>query len=97
MRYNVLVLASSVAGLIVLGCAKPPEDLAAIDISPLNYEQFSCKQLAETAKRASQRAAELSGIENRKPELARLQGELQTIQRVSATKGCSIGARPSRA
>ncbi|MGC1179186.1 MAG: hypothetical protein WA884_09220 [Methyloceanibacter sp.] len=88
MRYSVLALASSAAALIAFGCAKPSEDLAPVDVSPMNYEQFSCKQLSEIAKRASQRAAELSGIEDRKPELARLQGEFQTVQQVSAKKGC---------
>jgi hypothetical protein len=81
-----------VAGLIAFGCAKPTEDVPAAFVSPGNYQNFSCAQLAETAKRVSQRAVELSGINDRKPELARLQCELGAIKAESQEKGCATKA-----
>ena len=106
-------------GLTLGACAKKSENVAASYVSPLAYQQFNCRQLAEEAGRVSQRAAELSGVQNRKrtgdivattaaiivfwpaaflvsgddaqtAELARLKGEFEAIQRVSAQKGCSI-------
>ena len=40
--------------------------MAAAYVSPLAYEQFNCRQLAEEAGRVSQRAGELSGVQDRK-------------------------------
>jgi hypothetical protein len=50
----------------LLGCAKRSENVAAAYVSPLAYEQFNCGQLTEEAGRLSQRAAELSGVQDRK-------------------------------
>jgi hypothetical protein len=50
----------------LLSCAKRSENVAAAYVSPLAYEQFNCGQLAEEAGRVSQRAAELSGVQDRK-------------------------------
>lgn len=58
-----IVIALAVAAV---GCAKKSEDVAAAYVSPLNYEQFNCRQLAEEATRVSERAAELSGVQDRK-------------------------------
>ena len=52
--------------IAMIGCAKRAEDVAAAYVSPLNYEQFNCKQLVEEAERVSERAAELSGVQDRK-------------------------------
>src|SRR5262245_31464966 len=60
------VLVIAVAAAAMLGCAKRAENVAAAYVSPLTYEQFSCRQLAEEAQRVSDRAAELSGVQNRK-------------------------------
>jgi hypothetical protein len=49
-----------------VGCAKRSEDVAAAYVSPLQYESFSCSQLAAEASRISQRAAELSGVQDSK-------------------------------
>ena len=54
------------AGLALGACAKRAENVAAAYVSPLAYEQFNCRQLAEEAGRVSQRAAELSGVQDRK-------------------------------
>ena len=53
-------------GLAIGACAKKAENVAAAYVSPLGYEQLSCRQLAEEAARVSQRAGELSGIQDRK-------------------------------
>ena len=53
-------------GLVCSACAKKAENVAAAYVSPLAYEQLSCRQLGEEAGRVSQRAGELSGIQNRK-------------------------------
>src|SRR5262245_60953683 len=58
-----VALALCVAGI---GCAKRSEDVAASYISPLQYQQFSCAQLAAEASRVSQRAAELAGVQDSK-------------------------------
>lgn len=59
----VALLAVYTAGM---GCAKRSEDVAAAYVSPLQYQQFSCSQLAAEASRVSQRAAELAGVQDSK-------------------------------
>jgi len=53
-------------GLAIGACAKKSENVAASYVSPLAYQHFHCRQLAEEAGRISQRAAELSGVQDRK-------------------------------
>lgn len=57
-----MVLASAA---ISIGCAKRAENVAAAYVSPLQYEQYNCRQLAQEAERVSVRAAELSGVQNK--------------------------------
>jgi hypothetical protein len=52
--------------MTAMGCAKRSEDVAAAYVSPLQYQQFSCSQLAAEASRVSQRAAELAGVQDSK-------------------------------
>ena len=52
--------------LVADGCAKRSQDAAAAYASPLQYEQYSCSQLAAEASRVSQRAGELSGVQDSK-------------------------------
>jgi hypothetical protein len=54
------------ACLVAASCAKRAEDVAAAYVSPLQYQQYSCAQLAAEASRVSQRAAELSGVQDSK-------------------------------
>ena len=59
------------AGLLLacagnFACAKRSEDVAASYVSPLQYQQYSCAQLAGEASRISQRSAELSGVQDSK-------------------------------
>jgi len=49
-----------------IGCAKRSEDVAASYVSPLQYERYNCRQLAEEAERVSSRAAQLSGVQDKK-------------------------------
>jgi hypothetical protein len=53
-------------GLTIGACAKKSENVGASYVSPLTYQQFNCRQLAEEAGRVSQRAGELSGVQDRK-------------------------------
>jgi hypothetical protein len=66
MFQQALVPALLVLSVASLGCAKRAENVAATYVSPLAYDQFNCRQLAEEAGRVSQRAAELSGVQNKK-------------------------------
>lgn len=53
-------------GIAICSCAKRAENVAASYVSPLAYQQFNCRQLGEEAGRVSQRAAELSGVQDQK-------------------------------
>lgn len=62
-----LFLICTVLPLGLIGaCAKKSENVAASYVSPLAYQQFNCRQLAEEAGRISQWSTELSGVQNRK-------------------------------
>ncbi len=59
-------LAIGLIATVFLGCAKRSENVAATYVSPLAYDQYKCPQLAEEAQRVSDRAAQLSGVQDRK-------------------------------
>ena len=61
MRYRALILASLLAGLTISGCATRPEDMTAAYVSPPNYKQLNCRQLANTAALVSAKAFNLRG------------------------------------
>jgi hypothetical protein len=61
MRYRALILATLLAGLTNSGCATRPEDMTAAYVSPPNYKQLNCRQLANTAALVSERAFNLRG------------------------------------
>jgi hypothetical protein len=52
--------------LAVGGCASKSNDIAASYVSPLQYDTFNCRQLAEEAQRVSQRAAVAAGVQDQK-------------------------------
>src|SRR5262245_23805464 len=58
-----IVFAAYVAGA---ECAKRSQDVAAAYVPPLQYDQYSCSQLAGEVSRVSQRAGELSGVQDSK-------------------------------
>jgi len=57
---------AAACGLIVAGCAKNADQVGAIYVSPILYENYTCQQLAEEAQRVSSRAAQASGVQNQK-------------------------------
>ena len=50
----------------VAGCASSSDKIAATYISPLQYQNFTCLQLAEEAQRISSRATLVSGVQDQK-------------------------------
>jgi len=46
------------------GCASSSDKITATYVSPLQYENYNCRQLAEEAQRVSRRAAEASGAQD---------------------------------
>lgn len=118
-----------VAGAVALslgGCASSSSDIRAAYVSPLQYQQYTCKQLAEEAERVSARAAQAAGTQDSNrtqdavvttvgvvvfwpilfavkgdgqtaAELARLKGEMETIEKVSVQKNCGITFKQAKA
>ncbi len=54
------------AAFVASGCASSSDKIAAAYVSPLQYESYSCTQLAEEAQRVSARAATLAGVQDQK-------------------------------
>ena len=54
------------AAFVATGCASSSDKIAAAYVSPLQYESYSCTQLAEEAQRVSARAATLAGVQDQK-------------------------------
>ena len=54
------------AGLLLCGCATPPEKIQASYVSPILYQNLTCEQLAMEATNISSRAAEAAGVQNKK-------------------------------
>jgi hypothetical protein len=47
-------------------CASVADTIAAVYVSPIQYENYRCQQLAAEAERVSRRAAELYGVQDSK-------------------------------
>ncbi|MFT6673870.1 MAG: hypothetical protein ACJAVM_000041 [Sulfitobacter sp.] len=61
------IMTAALIGTIGLaGCAQKAEDVTASYISPMAYQSYSCKQIAQEATRVSGRVGELSGVQNKK-------------------------------
>jgi hypothetical protein len=54
------------AAIVLAACAKPADQIAPAYVSPLQYEQYSCTQLAEEAQRVSARAAQAAGVQDQR-------------------------------
>jgi hypothetical protein len=52
--------------LIIAGCAKPADQITAAYVTPLQYDAYSCEQLAAEATRVSNRASESMGVQQKK-------------------------------
>jgi hypothetical protein len=63
MRTSILAV---VAGLFLANCASRSYEIAATYISPLQYENLTCRQLGEEAQRVSQRAAIAAGVQDKR-------------------------------
>jgi hypothetical protein len=50
------------------GCAKSASEVQPMYVSPLQYQTFTCPQLAAEAQRISRRVAEVSGVQDNKAE-----------------------------
>jgi hypothetical protein len=58
------VVSIAFSALIMSGCASSSDKITATYVSPLQYESYNCRQLAEEAQRVSRRAAEASGAQD---------------------------------
>lgn len=45
----------------LLGCASQPQDIATVYVSPIQYQNFNCSQIASEIQRVNRRASELEG------------------------------------
>ena len=52
--------------IFVAGCASSANDIGATYVSPLQYQNYTCEQIAAEAQRISQRVASLSGQQDQK-------------------------------
>jgi hypothetical protein len=53
-------------GLALASCAKDASQVAAVYVSPITYQNYTCPQLAEEASRVSARAAQAAGVQDQK-------------------------------
>lgn len=49
-------------------CAQKSENIGASYVSPLQYEDYNCRQLAAEAGRVSARASELAGVQDKRAQ-----------------------------
>ena len=62
-----LLLVSAVA-VFVAGCAQKSNEIAAMYVSPMQYEGYSCNQIRAEAARVSSRAATVMGVQDQQAE-----------------------------
>lgn len=53
-------------GVLLCGCASSSSDVTPQYISPLQYQNYTCAQLAEEARSVSSRAAQVAGVQDSK-------------------------------
>ncbi|MBK5959534.1 hypothetical protein CCR97_15160 [Rhodoplanes elegans] len=61
MRVWVLLIA-----VLASGCATKSDEVAATYVSPYQFENMTCPQIAEESQRIAQRANELAGVQDSK-------------------------------
>lgn len=120
MNKKILIVAAT-SGLLA-SCATPPDKIEAAYVSPIQYDNYSCDQIASEAGRVSDRASQALGTQKKKAqgdavkvgvgivlfwpallfvdgkganesEIARLKGEMDTLEKVSIQKECGIQFR----
>lgn len=113
------LLASTFMFGLLASCATPPDKIEAAYVSPIQYENYTCEQIAAEAGRVSDRALQALGAQKKKAqndavkvgvalvlfwpaalfvdgkganesEVARLKGEMETLEKVSIQKECGI-------
>ena len=57
-------LGLAVFATALAGCASSSSDISATYVSPVQYQQYNCQQLALEAQSVSARAATLSGVQD---------------------------------
>jgi hypothetical protein len=89
--------------IVLGGCASSSDQIAASYVSPMQYESWTCRQLAEEAQRVSQRAAIAAGAQDKQrtndavattvgvvifwPALFLIGGDKQTAAELARLKG----------
>ena len=58
------VLVTAVGLLVLTGCASTSDKITASYISPMQYDSYNCRQLAEEAQRVSARASVAAGAQD---------------------------------
>ena len=61
-------VSSALISLVLAGCASNSENVAAVYVSPIQYEKMSCRQIGEEASRVSSRVAQVAGIQDQQAE-----------------------------
>lgn len=61
-----MFVAAVIAALSLSACAKRADTISATYVSPYQYENFTCPQLADEAQRLSHRAAVVAGVQDEK-------------------------------
>jgi hypothetical protein len=60
------VIAVAALAIAIAGCATSSSDIGPSYVSPLQYQSYSCQQIAAEAARVSGRAAEVAGVQDTK-------------------------------
>lgn len=58
--------AAMICAVIVAGCASSSDKVTSQYVSPIQYQSYTCQQLAEEASRISTRVSQLSGVQDQK-------------------------------
>lgn len=82
------VLAVVSAAAFITGCAKAVDQIDASYVSPLQYDQYTCDQLAAEAVRVSENAARVMGGD-KEGQIAVSKGKVEAMKAASLTKACT--------
>jgi hypothetical protein len=97
-------------GFCLVGCSTPWQSLPPATVAPDRYQDMSCDRLKSEKVRLGTQAANLSptlfptgGEEQRKRDLAKVDGEIVAVGKVQAEKKCpgfgngvAVGIDPAR-
>ncbi|WP_435641787.1 hypothetical protein [Micavibrio aeruginosavorus] len=61
---RLFVLLTSISAFMITACAPHSEDIKAAYVSPMHYEDFSCKQIRSEMMRVSRKVQEISGVQD---------------------------------